>query len=47
MTKDRSLPVIKILFVCTANKMRSKTAEELYKNDARFMVKSAGVADFA
>ncbi|NIM13801.1 MAG: phosphotyrosine protein phosphatase [Candidatus Aminicenantes bacterium] len=47
MTTDRSLPVIKILFVCTANKMRSKTAEELYKNDERFMVKSAGVADFA
>lgn len=39
--------MIKILFVCTANKMRSKTAEELYKNDERFMVKSAGVADFA
>jgi predicted protein tyrosine phosphatase len=39
--------VLKILFICTANKMRSKTAEEIYKNDKRFMVKSAGVADFA
>jgi len=39
--------MIKILFVCTANKMRSKTAEEIYKNDERFMVKSAGIADFA
>ena len=27
--------------------MRSKTAEELYKNDDRFIVKSAWVADFA
>jgi predicted protein tyrosine phosphatase len=38
---------LKILFVCTANRMRSKTAEKIYKNDERFMVKSAGVADFA
>ena len=38
---------IKILFVCTANKMRSRTAEEIYKIDERFLVKSAGVASFA
>jgi protein-tyrosine phosphatase len=38
---------LKILFVCTANRMRSKTAEKLYENDKRFTVKSAGVADFA
>jgi predicted protein tyrosine phosphatase len=38
---------LKILFVCTANKMRSKTAETIYKDDERFIVKSAGVADFA
>jgi predicted protein tyrosine phosphatase len=38
---------LKILFVCTANRMRSKTAEKIYKNDERFIVKSAGVADFA
>lgn len=38
---------IKILFVCTANKMRSKTAEKIYQDDERFVVKSAGVADFA
>jgi predicted protein tyrosine phosphatase len=37
----------KILFVCTANKMRSKTAAEIYQEDSRFMVKSAGVAEFA
>jgi predicted protein tyrosine phosphatase len=38
---------LKILFVCTANRMRSKTAEKIYKDDERFIVKSAGVADFA
>ncbi len=38
---------LKILFVCTANRMRSKTAEKIYENDERFIVKSAGVADFA
>ena len=37
----------KILFVCTYNKMRSKTAEAVYKDDDRFQVKSAGVDDFA
>ncbi len=38
---------LKILFVCTANKMRSKTAEKIYEDDERFVVKSAGVAAFA
>ncbi|OGU55367.1 MAG: hypothetical protein A2V66_04120 [Ignavibacteria bacterium RBG_13_36_8] len=38
---------IKILFVCTVNKLRSRTAEELYKNDPRFDVKSAGVDPLA
>jgi predicted protein tyrosine phosphatase len=37
----------KILFVCTFNKMRSKTAEVIYKNDKRFEVKSAGVDEYA
>lgn len=37
----------KILFVCTFNKMRSKTAEELYKNDERFSVASAGISESA
>jgi predicted protein tyrosine phosphatase len=31
-----------ILFVCTINRMRSLTAETIYKNDDRFIVKSAG-----
>ncbi len=38
---------LKILFVCTINKMRSKTAEELYKEDPRFEVMSAGVDEDA
>jgi len=37
-----NIPKIKILFVCTINKMRSATAEVIYKNDERFEVKSAG-----
>jgi len=37
----------KILFVCTYNKMRSKTAEAVYENDARFTVSSAGVSESA
>ena len=36
-----------VLFVCTANVDRSKTAEDLYKNDPRLVVKSCGVAPFA
>ena len=37
----------RILFVCTANIDRSKTAEDLYGGDPRFEVKSCGVASFA
>ena len=33
-----------ILFVCTANQQRSPTAEELYRNDSRFEVRSAGTS---
>jgi predicted protein tyrosine phosphatase len=36
-----------ILFVCTANIDRSRTAEDLYGADERYEVRSAGVADFA
>ena len=32
----------KILFVCTVNRMRSLTAEHIFKHDRRFEVKSAG-----
>lgn len=35
--------VKKILFVCTVNRLRSKTAEDLLKDDSRFEVKSAGI----
>jgi protein-tyrosine phosphatase len=37
----------RILFVCTANIDRSRTAEDLYKHDPRYEVQSAGVASFA
>jgi predicted protein tyrosine phosphatase len=36
-----------ILFVCTANVDRSRTAEDLYRYDSRFRVRSAGTAPFA
>ncbi|TVR32726.1 MAG: phosphotyrosine protein phosphatase [Spirochaetaceae bacterium] len=32
----------RVLFVCTANQQRSPTAEEMYRNDPRFEVRSAG-----
>ncbi len=37
----------KILFVCSANQQRSPTAEELYKDDSRFEVRSAGTSRLA
>jgi predicted protein tyrosine phosphatase len=36
-----------ILFVCTANELRSPTAEELFKNDKTLNVKSAGTHIYA
>ena len=33
---------IKVLFVCTVNRMRSATAHKIYESDDRFEVKSAG-----
>jgi predicted protein tyrosine phosphatase len=38
---------LNVLFICTFNKMRSKTAEVIYKDDKRFEVKSAGVDEYA
>lgn len=37
----------RILFVCTANRDRSPTAEDLYANDARYEVRSAGTWQYA
>ena len=34
---------LKILFVCTINRMRSATAHKIYETDNRFEVKSAGI----
>lgn len=33
---------LKVLFVCTVNRMRSATAHKIYEDDPRFEVKSAG-----
>jgi predicted protein tyrosine phosphatase len=35
---------LKILFVCGRNKWRSPTAQNIYKNDPRIEVRSAGVS---
>jgi predicted protein tyrosine phosphatase len=37
----------RILFLCTANRDRSPTAEALYRDDPRYEVRSAGLAPFA
>ena len=37
----------RILFVCTGNIDRSRTAEDLYREDPRYEVRSAGTAPFA
>ena len=37
----------RILFVCTANVDRSRTAEDLYRQDPRYEVLSAGTASYA
>jgi predicted protein tyrosine phosphatase len=34
-----------ILFVCGKNKWRSPTAVQIYRNDSRILVRSAGVSD--
>ena len=38
MQKDR----LKLLFVCTVNRMRSATAHKIFESDPRFYVDSAG-----
>lgn len=37
----------RILFICTANLDRSRTAEDLYRDDPRYEVRSAGTAHYA
>jgi predicted protein tyrosine phosphatase len=37
----------RILFICTANVDRSRTAEDLYRDDPRYEVRSAGTAPYA
>jgi predicted protein tyrosine phosphatase len=45
--RSTSLDRLRLLFVCTANVDRSRTAEDLYAGDLRYEVRSAGVAPFA
>ena len=45
--EETATPREHILFVCTANVDRSRTAEDLYGDDDRYEVRSAGVAPFA
>jgi len=45
--KEAPLGRERILFVCTANVDRSRTAEDLYRDDPRYEVLSAGLASFA
>jgi predicted protein tyrosine phosphatase len=33
---------LRVLFVCTVNRMRSATAHKIFENDPRFEIKSAG-----
>ena len=36
--------MIKVLVVCSQNKMRSPTAEAIYRRDPRFTIRSAGLS---
>lgn len=47
MTAGRGQRRERILFVCTGNVDRSRTAEDLYRIDPRYEVRSAGTAPFA
>ena len=38
---------VNVLFVCTVNRMRSLTANVIFKDDHRMNVRSAGVAENA
>lgn len=38
---------LNILFVCSKNKWRSATAEQIYRKDRRFNVRSAGTSNSA
>jgi len=33
-----------LLFICKHNQMRSRTAESIYSDDSRYIVKSAGIS---
>ena len=39
-----SLPPPHLLVICGKNKKRSRTAEQIFKNDSRYDIRSAGVS---
>jgi predicted protein tyrosine phosphatase len=41
-SKGMQSPKLKLLFVCTINRMRSATADKIFQGDKRFEVRSAG-----
>jgi predicted protein tyrosine phosphatase len=41
------MKMLKLLFICTINQMRSATAHTIYQDDSRFKVLSAGTASTA
>ena len=47
VNQEAALGRERILFVCTANVDRSRTAEDLYRDDPRYEVLSACLASFA
>ncbi|PTX91837.1 protein-tyrosine-phosphatase [Opitutus sp. ER46] len=40
-----SAPRLRVLFICALNRRRSATAEQLYRQDARLEVRSAGLRE--
>jgi predicted protein tyrosine phosphatase len=42
MARPKDPPAIHLLFICSANQLRSPTAEELYRNFPGYLAKSAG-----
>jgi predicted protein tyrosine phosphatase len=42
--ENKDMP-IKVLFVCGRNQRRSPTAEKIFRNDSRIIVRSAGTAE--
>lgn len=42
MARPKAPPAVHLLFICSANRLRSPTAEELYRDFPGYIAKSAG-----